>query len=190
MPFYETMHLLFFYHNKFTEAVYCPALTPPDNGTVSISSGVNYLSVGSTATYSCDPGYTLLGSTTRTCEDPDRDSVGTWTGSMPNCQGNNSQFIQLDSLYLSITHTVILCSVLTAPDNGTIEFSTTAQLLGVGTTATYSCDPGYVLVGETTRTCEDTNGVTTGAWSGDDPICKNLSKTYFVILHYILNKNQ
>ena len=76
-----------------TEAVYCPALTPPDNGTVSISSGVNYLSVGSTATYSCDPGYALLGSTTRTCEDPDRDSVGTWTGSMPNCQGNNSQYI-------------------------------------------------------------------------------------------------
>ena len=82
------------YQNSFNklsyalvEAVYCPALTPPDNGTVSISSGVNYLSVGSTATYSCDPGYALLGSTTRTCEDPDRDSVGTWTGSMPNCQG-------------------------------------------------------------------------------------------------------
>ena len=69
------------------EAVYCPALTPPDHGTVSISSGVNYLSVGSTATYSCDPGYALLGSTTRTCEDPDRDSVGTWTGSVATCQG-------------------------------------------------------------------------------------------------------
>ena len=72
------------------------------------------------------------------------------------------------------THTVILCSVLTAPDNGMIEFSTTSQQLGVGTTATYSCDPGYVLVGETTRTCEGTNSGTTGAWSGDDPICKSL----------------
>ena len=69
------------------EAVYCPALTPPHNGTVSISSGVNYLSVGSTATYSCDPGHALLGSTTRSCEDPDRDSVGTWTGSVATCQG-------------------------------------------------------------------------------------------------------
>ena len=94
---------------------------------------------------------------------------------------------QLDSLHLSITHTVILCSVLTAPDNGTIEFSTTSQLLGVGTTATYSCDPGYVLVGETSRTCEDTNSGTTGAWSGDDPICKNLSKTYLLSLYYISN---
>ena len=93
---------------------------------------------------------------------------------------------QLDSLYLSITHTVILCSVLTAPDNGTIEFSTTSQLLSldVGTTATYSCDPGYVLVGETTRTFEDTNSGTTGAWSRDDPICKNLSKH---ISHFTLH---
>ena len=71
------------------------------------------------------------------------------------------------------THTVILCSGLTAPDNGEIVFSATSQLLDVGTTATYSCDLGYVLVGETTRTCEDTNSRTTGTWSGEDPICKH-----------------
>ena len=71
---------------QHAEAGYCPALTSPDYGTVSISSGVNYLSVGSTAIYSCDPGYAPLGSTTRTCEDPDRVSVGTWTGSMSSCQ--------------------------------------------------------------------------------------------------------
>ena len=76
------------YYTTVEADVYCPALTPPDNGTVSISSGVNYISVGSTATYSCDPGYALLGSITRTCEDlHSRDSVGTWTGSMPSCQG-------------------------------------------------------------------------------------------------------
>ena len=97
---------------------------------------------------------------------------------------------QLDSLYLNITHTVILCSVLTTPDNCTIEFSTTSQQLGVGTTATYFCDPGYVLVGETTRTCEDTNSGTTGTWSGDDPICKNLSKTCFFITSLIKKTNE
>ena len=72
----------------------------------------------------------------------------------------------------SIIQTVIMCSELTAPDNGTIEYNTTSQLLGVGTTATYSCDPGYVLVGETTRTCEDTNTAANGTWSGVDPTCK------------------
>ena len=54
---------------------------------MTISSGVNPLSVGSVATYSCDLGYALLGTPTRTCEDPERDSVGTWAGTMPECQG-------------------------------------------------------------------------------------------------------
>lgn len=37
---------------------------------------------GSRAHYSCDPGYTLLGSVTRTCE-----SDGRWSGSDPRCSG-------------------------------------------------------------------------------------------------------
>ncbi len=61
----------------------------PGNGSLTISSGVNPLSVGSVATYSCDLGYALLpGPPTRTCEDPDSDSVGTWTGTMPDCEGD------------------------------------------------------------------------------------------------------
>ncbi len=71
----------------YTDAVYCPSLTAPGNGSVTIISGVNLLSVGSVAAYSCDPGYTLLGPPTRTCEDPDSDSMGTWTGTMLECQG-------------------------------------------------------------------------------------------------------
>ncbi len=70
-----------------TEAVYCPVLTAPGNGSVTVSSGFNPLSVGSVATYSCDPGYALLGTTTRNCADPDSNSVGTWTGAMPECEG-------------------------------------------------------------------------------------------------------
>ncbi len=72
----------------YAEAVYCPPLTTPGNGSVTISSGVNHLSVGSVATYSCDPRYALLGPPTRTCEDPDSDdSVGTWSETMPGCEG-------------------------------------------------------------------------------------------------------
>ena len=69
---------------------------------------------------------------------------------------------------------MIVCSVLPAPDNGTIEFSTTTLQLGLGATAAYSCDSGFVLVGEIIRTCEDTNRgtVSTGTWSGEGPSCK------------------
>ena len=59
---------------------------------------------------------------------------------------------------------MILCLELIAPENGTIVFRTISQLIGVGTTATYSCDTDYVLVEETTRICEDTNAGTVGTW--------------------------
>ena len=38
--------------------------------------------VGTMATYSCDPGYTLNGGSTRTCQ-----SGGTWSGSASTCKG-------------------------------------------------------------------------------------------------------
>ena len=44
-------------------------------------------------------------------------------------------------------------------------------MLGVGTTVTYSCDPDYVLVGDTIRTCEDMNRGTAGTWSGTMSTC-------------------
>ncbi len=78
---------------------------------------------------------------------------------------------------------VILCPEVMAPVNGTLVISTPSptQPLGVGTTATYSCDPGYVLVGDLTRTCEDSGTGTVGTWSGSevDPICESTADTYW-----------
>ena len=47
----------------------------------------------------------------------------------------------------------------------------------LGSVATYSCNTGSVLVGQTTRVCEDTNGgtVTTGTWSGSVPTCEDMT---------------
>ena len=70
----------------------------------------------------------------------------------------------------------VTCEVLSQPGNGMISFTPGPNSLsrGLGSVATYSCDPGYALVGQTTRTCEDTNGgtVTTGTWSGAQPYCQ------------------
>ena len=38
-----------------------------------------------------------------------------------------------------------------------------------GQTATYSCDTGYILVGDSNRTCQ-----ATGVWSGSEPICQSM----------------
>ena len=70
----------------------------------------------------------------------------------------------------------LICEELSPPDNGEISVAPGPNSLsnGLGSVATYSCDPGYALVGQTTGTCEDTNGgtVTTGTWSGTPPYCQ------------------
>ena len=63
----------------FSTAVDCGTLTNPPNGQVSHTSGTTY---GRRATYSCNTGYYLAGSSTRTCQ-----ATGVWSGSMPICQG-------------------------------------------------------------------------------------------------------
>ena len=136
----------------------------------------------SVATYSCDPGYALVGQTTRTCEDTNGGTVttGTWSGNQPFCQGIIlSLSFCLRSTNTPILHTEILCQGLSSPSNGNIVLSN--ETFGVGTTATYSCDPGYVLTGEVTRTCEDRNRGTTGTWSGSMPVCEGIQTQTLVL---------
>ena len=59
-------------------AVDCGALTNLANGHVSHTAGTT---LGQTATYSCNPGYDLVGGSSRTCQ-----ATGVWSGSVPTCQ--------------------------------------------------------------------------------------------------------
>ena len=76
-------------------AVTCPELANPGNGTVAITSSKwIYLGLGSKASYSCDPGYKLVGDATRFCvlafPDPSTQHLttqGVWNGSIPTCSG-------------------------------------------------------------------------------------------------------
>ncbi len=68
------MYTQFFHH---TVVPTCGQLSSPVNGALSLSSGV---SEGSVATYTCDTGFTLTGSATRTCT-----SDGEWTPAAPVC---------------------------------------------------------------------------------------------------------
>ena len=66
------MHLI----NK---AVECGSLTDPDNGQVNTLSGTTF---ESTATYTCDTGYALSGSQSRSCG-----ADGNWTSTEPTYLG-------------------------------------------------------------------------------------------------------
>ena len=68
--------------------------------------------------------------------------------------------------YLHLILTAVDCSNLTDPANGSVNHTAGT---GLGHTATYSCNTGYNLVGESTRTCQ-----ATGNWSGSAPTCQGV----------------
>ena len=56
--------------------VQCPTLTDPENGIISCTGN----GVGDTCTVTCDDGFDLSGSETRTCQDD-----GSWSGTEAVC---------------------------------------------------------------------------------------------------------
>ncbi|XP_064397086.1 uncharacterized protein LOC135343963 isoform X2 [Halichondria panicea] len=114
----------------------CEALSDPANGEVDTASAGTVFPSG-IATYSCEDGYILTGSVTRMCQND-----GTWSGEAPTCEPRD-------------------CGGLSIAD-GSVEAPQTTVMA----TATYSCNSGYGLVGESTRTCQ-----ADGTWSGSEPTC-------------------
>ncbi|XP_064386974.1 sushi, von Willebrand factor type A, EGF and pentraxin domain-containing protein 1-like [Halichondria panicea] len=133
------------------QQILCSDLPSLINGMITYSAGgsINSRLVGSTATYSCDNGYRLVGETMRTCG-----SGGSWTESAPVCH-------------------LITCSDLPSLTNGVVDYGAgSTNNRPVDTVATYSCNPGYTFNGGSTRTCEiDGNN---GMWSGSAPTCQQI----------------
>ncbi len=59
---------------------------------------------------------------------------------------------------------VVNCTVLEAPANGTL----TGDGVTVMSEVTYSCDAGFILSGDTNRTCQ-----ADGSWTGNAPVCNS-----------------
>ncbi len=81
--------------NEFSKRIVadCGSLDAPSNGAVDTSAGTTFTM---TATYTCNPGYTLIGANTRTCG-----GDGQWTPDAPTCarmQIISSMFIIISCL--------------------------------------------------------------------------------------------
>ena len=74
----------------------------------------------------------------------------------------SNRCINLHNIFLILT--AVDCGNLTDPTNGQVNNGTTFRQ-----TATYSCNTGHNLVGNSTRTCQDT-----GEWSGTAPTCQSM----------------
>ncbi len=80
----------------------------------------------------------------------------------------NSCFTFLDTVNTVPTEPPTTCPDLTVPANGMIDYNMgTASLRPVDTVATYTCNTGYTLNGDSTRVC-----VSGGIWSGSTLTCQ------------------
>ncbi|XP_064393625.1 uncharacterized protein LOC135341070 isoform X2 [Halichondria panicea] len=117
------------------------------NGSITYTGGsTNNRPVGAIARYTCFPPYTLVGVSVRTCG---RD--GEWSSTTtPVCE--------------------MICFDLPLLTNGTIDYGGAGSnnRRPVNTVATYTCNPGYAIGGDTTRTCR--SGIYR-VWTGFAPVC-------------------
>ena len=76
------------------------------------------------------------------------------------------------------------CGNLTGPANGQVDLTSRTTF---GQTATYSCNTGYNLVGDSTRTCQAAR-----VWTGSAPTCEGIllksNGTIFVCAYTQKNK--
>ena len=77
--------------------------------------------------------------------------------------------VVLESYMILLILTAEDCGSLTDPANGSVTLTAGTS----GQTATYSCNTGYILVGDSTRTCQ-----ATGKWSGSAPTCEGIAMCY------------
>ena len=120
------------------DVIHCSAPVVPDNGNVFYTS----LSANSSVYFTCNTGYKPVGNTNITC--------------LPNGQWSNASVPSCN---------ITVCPPLTPPSHG--HLTPIMNQYTYGTVVTFSCDPGYDLVGMSTTTCIDD-----GQWSVDTPQCK------------------
>ena len=98
-----------------------------------------------TVSYSCQPGYLLVGGRQTTC-----DEDGRWS-----------------NVEAPVTCSVVNCSRPEPPDNGYMD---SVEDLSFGSNVDFHCDRGYKLVGASRLKCRHD-----GHWNGSAPICRVVS---------------
>jgi formylglycine-generating enzyme required for sulfatase activity len=180
------------------DPVDCGPVSSPENGSVLTPAGSQYAAV---AIYSCNAGYNLVGTTTRSCQ-----ASAAWSATSPDCApidcgappavANASRTFTTTTFGSTATYACApgfnrvgaessgcTASGLWSPPPSCVELSCGAlpnPTNGVVTTpsgtdyndiATYSCSTGYELTASPTRVCQEA-----GLWSGAAPDCADVNE--------------
>ncbi|XP_078495773.1 P-selectin [Ciona intestinalis] len=126
----------------------CSPIRSPANGRKRCSFSTRATEVGSLCTFSCNAGYELRGKETSKCILNTNTNFARFNNPVPTCAP-------------------LTCRPrLTAPQNGGVSCSNGNS---VGSSCSFTCDGGYFLNGNPTRTCRTNN-----AWSGVQPTCRRI----------------
>ena len=110
--------------------ILCPDPVGIANGMVTFTGN----SVGDTATYTCNSGFTLNGDAITECTEAEDSSSAEFQPAAPSCAE-------------------LLCPNPVGIANGMVTFTGNS----IGATATYTCDSGFELIGGATTTCIQEN---------------------------------
>ena len=109
-----------------------------------------------TCSFTCNTGYELTGSDTRTCQ-----SDGSWSGSDDVCRRGMLTHLFRPYQIICICY-IVPCPLLTDPSNGTINCSLGDDgIPSYEDTCSFTCNTGHELTGSPQRTCQSD-----GSWSG------------------------
>uniref|UniRef100_A0A3B3UH45 E-selectin n=1 Tax=Poecilia latipinna TaxID=48699 RepID=A0A3B3UH45_9TELE len=118
-----------FYGEKCEQAVQCPALQNPDNGFVTCEDDTDMrFSYGKRCSFSCAPGYHLIGSEMITC-------TSEWSNGIPTCKA-------------------VQCPALQGLENGALSCDTEMRF-SYRTSCSFICDPGFELQGAHSIQCSE-----------------------------------
>ncbi|XP_068397749.1 zona pellucida sperm-binding protein 3 receptor-like [Eschrichtius robustus] len=135
-------------YSAFCAKKRCRNLEDLPNGKVEVKTDFLF---GSTVEFSCSEGYILVGSTTSHCEIQGRGVD--WSDPLPQC-------------------IIAKCEPPPAISNGKHNGGD-EDLYTYGSSVTYSCDPGFSMLGKASISCTVENK-TIGVWNPSPPTCKNV----------------
>uniref|UniRef100_A0ABI7W9W5 p-selectin n=1 Tax=Felis catus TaxID=9685 RepID=A0ABI7W9W5_FELCA len=133
------------------EAIKCPELFAPEQGSLACSDTRREFSVGYTCHFSCNKGFELEGSNDVECT-----ASGKWTAPPPTCQG-----------VVSAPLSEVRCPALTTLEQGTVSCRHGLGTFGPNTTCYFGCHAGFTLTGGRALRCRPS-----GQWTAGAPTCR------------------
>nr|XP_060499436.1 P-selectin isoform X2 [Panthera onca] len=133
------------------EAVKCPELFAPEQGSLACSDTRREFSVGYTCRFSCNKGFKLEGSNDVECT-----ASGKWTAPPPTCKG-----------VVPAPLSEVRCPALITLEQGTVSCRHGLGTFGPNTTCYFGCHAGFTLTGGRALRCRPS-----GQWTAGAPTCR------------------